>query len=112
MDRDPDHPIIDRPWEYSIAELRYHSGLDGSEPFVDLVLQRGAVVRRLRFWSPQQFQIEKGCFPHPTYGMQILDVSGRRLDRLRVWVSDFEGTDGAITFWARDVVDLDKLEAS
>jgi hypothetical protein len=112
MERDPDHPIIDRPWEYSIAELHYHCGLDGSEPFVDLVLHRDAVVRRLRFWSPRQFEIQEGCFPYPTHGMQILDVSARRLDRLRVWVSDFEDAAGKISFWARDVVDLDAADDS
>ena len=109
MERDPNHPIIDRPWEYSIADLHYHSGHADSEPFVDLVLQREGVVRRLRFWSPQQFTIEEGCFPQPTHGMLILDVRKRRLERLGVWVSDCEGTRGAIRFWAREVVDLDTL---
>ena len=112
MEGDPAHPIIDRPHEYSIAELRYHVGLDGTEPYVDLELHKGSVVRRLRFWSPQQFEVEEGCFPHPTHGMMILDVRKRRLDGLGVWVSDFEGTRGSVTFWARDVVDLDTLEAS
>ena len=112
MDGDPVHPILDRPHEYSIAELRYHAGLDGTEPYVDLEFRKEAVVRRLRFWSPQQFAIEEGCFPHPTHGMEILDVRGRRLEGLGVRVADFEGSPGAITFWARQVVDLDTLEAS
>ena len=67
MDVDPPHPIIDRPHEYSIADLRYHVGLDGAEPFIDLVLQRGDAVRRLRFLSPRQLIIEDG-FPEPTSG--------------------------------------------
>ena len=110
MQNDPDHPIIDSPWEYSIAEFRYHVGLDGTEPFIDLILERDALTRRLRFWSPQDLQIESGCFPHATGGMAILDVRKRQLDGLRIHVTDFEGTKGAITFWARDIEDLDSAE--
>tara|TARA_R110002094_G_scaffold47008_3_gene58581 strand:+ start:882 stop:1220 length:339 start_codon:yes stop_codon:yes gene_type:complete len=112
MEGDPVHPIIDRPHEYSISDLRYHVGLDGTEPYIDLALHKGPVVRRLRFWSPQQFAVEEGCFPHPTHGMQILDVRSRKLEGLGVRVADFEGNHGAITFWAREVADLDTLEAS
>ncbi|MCC7063385.1 MAG: hypothetical protein IT456_11310 [Planctomycetes bacterium] len=108
MDRDPDHPIISKPWECSIGEFHYHVGLDGSEPFLDLSLHRGEVVRRLRFWSPQQLKIEDG-FPSPTHGMAILDVGGRGLEGLRVRVVDFEASGGAVTFWARCVVDLDTM---
>jgi len=73
-------------------------------------LRKGAVVRRLRFWSPQQFAIEEG-FPAPTGGVVILDVRGRRLEGLGVRVADFEGNHGAVTFWAREVVNLDTLES-
>ena len=111
MDPDPPHPIIDRPHEFSIADLRYHVGLDGTEPFIDMMLQRGSDLRRLRFFSPRQLVIDDG-FPVPTSGMEILDVSKRQLGDLRVRVGDFEASHGAITFWARDVVDLDTLEAS
>ena len=111
MERDPDHEIIDRPHEYRIADLRYSAGLDGEEAFVDLELRKESTVRRLRFWSPQQFEIEPG-FPLPTHGMLILDVRRRRLEGLGVWVTDFEGNNGSVTFWAREVVDLDALEAT
>ena len=75
---------------------------------MDLDLVRDGVVRRLRFWSPQQFQIEEG-FPQPTHGLAILDVKGRGLEGLAVWVTDFEATSGKITFWARAVVDRETL---
>jgi hypothetical protein len=107
MQKDPDHPIIDSPWLYAIAEFRYHVGLDGTEPFIDMILECESVTRRLRFWSPQSLQIEEGCFPAPTRGMAILDVSKRQLAGLGVHVTDFEATRGSLTFWARDVVDLD-----
>ncbi len=112
MEPDPAHPIIESPWLYSIAEFRYYVGRDGTEPFIDLVLERESVSRRLRFWSPQDLRIEEGCFPTPTGGMAILDVSKRRLNGLRVLVTDFEGTRGSILFWARDVVDLDSVATS
>lgn len=108
MARDPDHPIIERPFRYQIGALHYHVGLDGAEPYLDLDLHHGGVDRRLRFWSPRQLVIEDG-FPNPTHGMAILDVRGRRLDGLRVWVTDFEASWGKISFWARDVVDRDTL---
>lgn len=111
MNGDPVHPIIDRPHEYSIEDLHFHVGAVFSERHVDLALRKEATVRRLRFWSPTQFKIEEGCFPHPTHGMVIYDVRGRGLDGIGVWVSDFEATRGSITFWAREVVDLDTLEA-
>ena len=108
MERDPDHPIVERPWQYAIGALHYHVGSDGSEPYLDLDLERDGAVRRLRFWSPVQLAIEAG-FPAPTHGMVILDVSQRRLEGLKVWVTDFENTPGKISFWARQVVDRDGL---
>lgn len=108
MELDPDHPIVDRPWQHAIAALHYHVGLDGGEPYLDLDLERDGVVRRLRFWSPQRLQIDDG-FPRPTHGMVILDVRRRQLEGLNVWVTDFEASSGKISFWAREVVDRDGL---
>jgi len=110
MEPDPHHPIIERPYEYAIADLRYHMGLDGSEPFLDVTLVRGDTTRRLRFLSPQDLRIERG-FPEPTGGMVILDVRGRQLDGVQVEVADWEASHGAITFYARDVVNLDTVVA-
>ena len=44
-----------------------------SEPFIDLTLKRGDVLRHFRFYSPQSLEIEKG-FPSRTGGFCILDV--------------------------------------
>lgn len=110
-DGDPDHPIIDRPWEYEILSLCYHNDAkDWRASYLDLTLARGSIVRRLRFLAPQDFAIEKGCFPQSTRGMCILDVRHRQLGYINVRVADFEGTRGAVTFWARDVIDLDTDE--
>lgn len=110
MELDPDHPIIAKPWEYAIGEFHYHAGLDGTEPYIDLFLQRGSETRRLRFRSPRDLEIEPG-FPRPTHGMRILDVRGRQLDGIGVWVMDVEGSWGAVTFWAHSVVDRDAVPA-
>jgi hypothetical protein len=107
---DPHHPILDKAREYAIGAMHYHVGLDGGESYIDLDLHRGGVVRRLRFSSPQQLEIEVG-FPVPTGGMVILDVRRRGLEGLGVWVSDVECSHGAITFWARDVLDRDAQDA-
>lgn len=110
---DPDHPIIDRPFEYGIESVHIEAmPQSGGEPYLDLILRRGDVRRHLRFHSPQDIEIEgSGCFPQATRGMQILDVSGRQLDGLAIQVSDFEATLGAIKFSARDVVDVDDVNS-
>ena len=106
---DPDHSIIDRPWEYDIVAIRIETSIASSEePHLDLVLRRDDVVRRLRFFSPQDIGIEKDLFLQATGGMQILDTRARQLEGLNVCVSDFEGHQGSITFWARDVINLDQ----
>lgn len=104
---DTDHPIIERPFEYRVTEFSFHRTLDGStESYVDLTLQRADTIRRLRFLSPQSISIEDG-FPEGC-GMFISDVRHRGLDRLGVRVDDFEASSGAIRFWARTVIDLDR----
>jgi hypothetical protein len=103
---DPDHPIIDRPWEYEIVGLCYNRSLDCSDgSFIDLTLQKGPAVRRLRFYGPQRLLIDEG-FPSSS-GLQILDVSRRQMEGLKVRVANFEPSGGCPTFWAQEVVDLD-----
>ena len=104
---DPDHPIIERPHEYSVTRFVYDVlGNRVGEPFIDLSLSKGELFRRLRFLSPQNLRIEEG-FPAPTHGMAIRDIRGRQWQGLGVEVADFEASWGAITFVARAVVDLD-----
>lgn len=106
-DGDPDHPIIERPFEYEIVVFCYHHDPDDSRnSYLDMALQRGTTVRRLRFLQPQDLEIEKG-FPRPTRGMCILDVRHRHMDGMNVRVADFEASWGKVTFWAREVLDLD-----
>lgn len=102
-----DHPIIDNPWEYDIIEFRYHVDPENwRESFIDIHLKKGDILRRLRFFSPQDLKIEQG-FPHPTRGLCILDIRSRQLEGLGVEVADFEASHGSVTFIASEVVDLD-----
>ena len=103
---DPNHPIIERPFEYRVTGFAFHRALDDSiESYADLTLQRDDVIRRLRFLGPQSISIEEG-FPNGS-GMFIADVRHRGLEGLGVRVDDFESSGGAIRFWARTVIDLD-----
>jgi hypothetical protein len=111
IERDPDHPIIQKPWTYEIILFSYSNDpRNYKNSFIDLSLQRDDEIRRLRFLAPQDLKIEPG-FPHTTGGMAILDVRERQLDGLGVRVADFEASWGAVTFWARDVIDLDRQDA-
>ncbi|WP_168564971.1 hypothetical protein [Crateriforma spongiae] len=100
------HSILAHAGDYRIVELHYKCASSEQEAHLDLHLSRGSEVRRLRFLRPQQLVIEEG-FPEPTHGMMIIDASGDGLDGLGVRVIDIEASHGAITFWAKDVIDLD-----
>ena len=106
-----DHPILAQAWRYRIVSLVLElEPLDGGEPYLDLVLRYREDRRRLRFWSPQDLEIERGG-PRHTHGLEILDVRDRGLDRLGVRVDDFEASSGSVRFWARAVEDLDACAA-
>jgi hypothetical protein len=52
------------------------------------------------------FVLKRG-FPQPTQGMLIMDVRHRGMEGIGEWVTDFEASPGAVTFWAESVIDLD-----
>jgi len=103
----PDHPILQRPWEFDITGLSVYEEPDSSPPFqltLDLTLRRGSETRRLRFRDVRDFTIDKG-FPNST-GLRILDVRGQQLEGIRVRVVNFEPIGGCPEFWAHDVTEL------
>jgi hypothetical protein len=107
FDGDPDHPILDAPWTWELLEFVYHRDpADWRGSYIDMVLERGGVVRRLRFFAPQDLELSQGL-PN-TSGMCILDVRARQLDGLGVRVAEFEQSYGTPSFWAARVVDLDR----
>jgi hypothetical protein len=100
--RNPDHAILEQPWEYRIAELRYVVETPAHEGFIELLLKKGSELRRLRFSSPRGFSVDEGFEPESYIGLQIVDVSGRQLEGVGVEVSCFENTPG-LRFFARGV---------
>jgi len=99
--------LVDRPWTWTIVDFRHGGGADGSDPFVDLSLRRGAEVRRLRFLDPVDVLFRAEGRPQRQCGLVILDVPYPELDGLGVRVTDREGEIGVVELWAREVVDLD-----
>jgi hypothetical protein len=107
---DPIHSIVDRPWEYEIQSLGFYQSPRGEfEPFIDLTLKKGDVLRHLRFYNPRDLEIEKG-FPAQTGGICIYDVSARGSEGLGVRVGDFEASWGAVRFWAREVIEIGQFQ--
>ena len=106
--QDPIHPIIEAPHTYDIVEFKYVVAQNfEEESYIDLTLQKGEIKRFLRFYKPTKLKIEEG-FPWPTRGMEILDVKERQMTDIGVWVHDFESSNGAITFYAKNVIDLNE----
>jgi hypothetical protein len=105
-DGDPEHPILPRGWDHEIVGFNLQTAED--PPRLDLTLRRRSDgrLRRLRFLYPQDVFIEEG-FTGFTGGLIVTDVRARGLAGLGVRVSDFEGMNGAIGFWAREAIDLD-----
>lgn len=100
---DPEHSILPHAHLYAIVGIHLDlEPADGSEPFLDLTVQKGGERRKLRFWGPTNLEIERGG-PQKTGGFQILDMSARGLDRMGVRVDDFEASNGAVFFVARAV---------
>jgi GNAT superfamily N-acetyltransferase len=106
FEEDAEHPILPRAFEYEIVGLHLErEPIEEREPFLDLVLRRGAERRVLRFWSPVDIEIERGG-PTMTSGLVIRDVRRHGLEKIGVRVDDFEGTQGAVRFSARAVEPL------
>ena len=104
----PDHPIIDEPWTYEVVALLFQRRVDDLiEPYIDLTLQFGDKIRRLRFLGALNLEVQSS-FPYSYSGLEILDVSYLKLDYAKVRVDGYEGY-GTIRFWAREVVDVDQL---
>src|SRR5262245_58812325 len=109
--RDPDHPILARPWEYNIAELRYVAETSDEEGFIEITLSKGTEVRRLRFASPRGLSVDEGFHPANYIGLQIIDASGRQMEGIGVEVSTFEnapGCDSSRGRWKPSKVTIDR----
>jgi hypothetical protein len=105
FDDDPDHPILTDPFRWELLEFTYRRDLDDwRESYIDMVFVRDAERRRLRFYAPQELEMSRGL-PN-SFGLCILDVSGRQLEGLGVRVANLEQSYGAPSFWASRVVEV------
>jgi hypothetical protein len=108
LDDEPMHPILPRPWTYDLERIDWWPSPLTAKTFVDLTFRKGDEVRRLRFLSPSNVQVDAG-FCGQCSGLAIHDIRSRGWDRITVEVRNFE-QDPGITFLAASVVDLDAAE--
>lgn len=100
-----EHPILKKGFEYKIIRFNYQQGNKKIlETYIDITLQKGEEIRRLRFLSPTQLRIDGGFYM--SWGFRIVDSSDKFLSQ-KIEVEDFEC--GSIYFRARKVIDLDKV---
>lgn len=105
-ERDPIHSILEKSWEYEIVGLRLERDpLDEDEPYLDLTLRCVGERRVLRFWSPQDLEVERGG-PCAASGLMILDIHARGMEGIGVRVDDREGGSGSVRFVARAVEEI------
>ncbi len=72
MEQDPQHPIIERPFEYSIVSFHFERDFeDWRDSYFDLSLRKDSIVRRLRFLAPSNIRIADVL---NNGGMVILDI--------------------------------------
>ncbi len=103
---EPDHEVLQRPWEYEIVWFSYsHDVTNRDNSFIDMTLRKEDEVRRLRFFRPQGLRIQEG-FPNRTGGFFIGDLRGRQWEDLGVEVGDCEDCGGGVYFFAKSVVEL------
>jgi hypothetical protein len=46
---EPNHPIVDEPWRFCIIRIEYFIGQRPDESYIDLTLQEGISMQKLRF---------------------------------------------------------------
>jgi hypothetical protein len=100
--RDPEHSILREAWKHELVGFNYN-GL-AEEPYIDLVLRHAEskVIRRLRFFSPQELSISS---LQMNWGLAIADVRQRQMQGIGVRVFNFENGPGPAEFYAREVID-------
>ena len=104
-DGDPDHPILPEPWRWELVEFTYRRDpADWRASYIDLVLARDGVERRLRFFAPREVELSRGM-PNSS-GLYIQNVSRRQMEGVGVRVGTFEGDWCVPSFWAASVVEV------
>jgi hypothetical protein len=85
--------------------LSYRRTVDSSkEAQLDLTLQRGSEVRRLRFFGAQDLRVDEG-FPFER-GLCFVDIRARGMEGIAISVQDVDQSMRGVRFYARDVIEL------
>ena len=100
----PDHPSLADPFRWELVEFTYRRAANWRESYIDLVLARDGVERRLRFYAPRDLELTRGL-PNSS-GLYFQDVSGRQMEDVGVRVGSFEPDWCVPSFWARSVVEV------
>jgi len=104
-DGDPDHPILPARYSWELVEFAYRRDpTDWRASYIDLVLARDGVERRLRFFAPREVELTRG--EPNSFGLYIQDVSRRQMEGVGVRVGTFEGGWCVPSFWAASVVEV------
>ncbi len=104
------HPILERPWEYSLDEIHWSESSEGGGTFLDIILSKGEIIRRLRFVNPQKIKIDlSGGYPQSCGEMVILDIRDYGWEGLGVEIAEGGASGSPITLYAREVIDLDNV---
>jgi hypothetical protein len=102
-----DRPLMPKelPSDCAIVELSYRIK-KAETTHLDLVISVDGAERSLRFHRPRVVQFDKDL-PDVLRGLEVQDVTEKALGDCTLWVSIGHG---AVTFWARDVVELSRSE--
>jgi len=102
-----DRPLLpkDLPSDCAIVELSYRIKKPENTHF-DVTISADGHERSLRFHRPRVVQFDKDL-PEILHGLEVEDVSAQGLRDMVLFVSIGHG---AVTFWARDVVELSRSQ--
>jgi hypothetical protein len=96
----------DLPRECEIVELCYRIKKPEATHLDLTVRVEGGKERSLRFHRPRVVQFDKDL-PDILHDLEVQDVRAQNLGESTIWVSIGHG---AVTFWAKDVVELSRFE--
>jgi hypothetical protein len=95
----------DLPRDCEVVELCYRIKKP-ENTHLDLTIRVDGVERSLRFHRPRVVQFDKDL-PDLLHGLEVQDIRAQNLGESTIWVSIGRG---AVTFWAKDVVQLSRTE--
>ncbi len=100
----PDHPILPQPFRWELREFCYRRDHAAAASYIDLVLARDGVERRLQFFGLREVELSRGWLNSSR--LYIADVSGHGMEGVGVRVGSFEPDWCIPSFWAASVVEV------